>query len=190
MNKQSSKPWRRARVSIDLDALSHNLAKVREYAPDSQVMAVIKANAYGHGMLAVAKQLTDADMFAVAMPEEAFALREAGCTKPVIVLHGFRDVEELHQFSRLNLSSVIHQQIQLDILLENTLSSAIDAWLKVDTGMHRLGVSMDRVDDHFGRLRNCNNVANVFLMSHFVDFGYGSNSNARVFLFALYSNAP
>jgi len=78
MKQQSSKHWRRASVSINANALSHNLLKVREYAPGSQVMAVIKANAYGHGMLAVAKQLNDADMFAVAMPEEAYALRESG----------------------------------------------------------------------------------------------------------------
>ena len=95
---------RRASVTINLKALSLNLAKVREYAPGSQVMAVIKANAYGHGMLAVAEQLADADMFAVAMPEEAYALREAGCDKPVIVLHGFSSAAELKKFSALKLS--------------------------------------------------------------------------------------
>ena len=169
MSPPSSKHWRRARVSINFDALSHNLSKVRDYAPGCQVMAVIKANAYGHGMLSVAKQLAEADMFAVAMPEEAYALRAAGCTKAIIVLHGFSDADELEQFSKLNLSSVIHQQSQLDILLENRLSSAIDAWIKVDTGMHRLGISMDRVDEYFARLRNSNNVGKVFLMSHFAN---------------------
>ncbi len=163
-------------MSINLDALSHNLTKVREFAPGSQVMAVIKANAYGHGMLAVAKQLADADMFAVAVPEEAYALRAAGCTKPIIVLHGFRDADELKQFSKLKLSSVIHQQLQLDLLLKNNLLSAIDAWLKVDTGMHRLGISMDRVDDYFGQLRNSANVANVYLMSHFANADDCDNS--------------
>lgn len=169
MSQQSSKQWRRASVIINLSALSHNLSKVREFAPDSQVMAVIKANAYGHGMLDVATQLEDADMFAVAMPEEAYALRAAGCSKAIIVLHGFKDADELKRFSKLNLSSVIHQQAQLDILLENNISPAIDAWLKVDTGMHRLGIPMDRVDDFFGQLRNNKNVANVFLMSHFAN---------------------
>lgn len=167
--QHSSKHWRRAGISINLNALSHNLSKVREYSPGSQVMAVIKANAYGHGMLSVAEQLDGADMFAVAMPEEAYALREAGCTKPIVVLHGFRDSAELEQFSRLKLSSVIHQQGQLTLLLETKISPAIDVCLKVDTGMHRLGIAMDRVDDFFGRLRNCDNVANVQLMSHFAN---------------------
>lgn len=177
MSQQSSKQWRRASVSINLKALSHNLNKVREYASGCQVMAVIKANAYGHGMLAVAEQLADADMFAVAMPEEAYALRDAGCLKPIIVLHGFNDVDELKQFSKLNLSSVIHQQVQLDLLLKNTISSPIDTWLKVDTGMHRLGISMDVVDDFFGQLRNSKNVANVFLMSHFANSDCPDNNS-------------
>ena len=169
MSQQSSKHWRRASVSVNLNALSHNLNKVREFAPGAQVMAVIKANAYGHGMLAVAQQLADADMFAVAMPQEAYALRAAGCTKPIIVLHGFSDVDELNQFSKLKLSSVIHQQAQLDLLLKNKIPSPIDSWLKVDTGMHRLGISMHHVDDFFGQLRNSANVADVFLMSHFAN---------------------
>lgn len=169
MSEPSPKHWRRARVKINLNALSENLTKVREFAPNSQVMAVIKANAYGHGMLAAAKQLADADMFAVAMPGEAAALRASGCTRPVIVIHGFNHVDELHRFSKLNLSSVIHQQQQLDMLLQETLSSPIDAWLKVDTGMNRLGIPAAELATYFARLRACSNVANVYLMSHFAN---------------------
>ena len=164
---EQPKQWRRAKVKINLDALLHNLSKVREYAANSKIMAVIKADAYGHGMLAAAKILTDADMFAVAMPEEAYALRRDGCTKPIIVLHGFSNVTELKAFSELGLSSVIHQQLQIDCLLEATLSTAIDCWLKVDTGMHRLGIQNDDVEACFGQLQMCFNVADVFLMTHF-----------------------
>jgi alanine racemase len=166
MSEQPSKHWRRASVKINLSALSHNLNKVRGYAPACKVMAVIKANAYGHGMLAVAEQLEDADMFAVAMPEEAYALRAAGCNKDILVLHGFANFTELEQFSRLNISTVIHQQSQLDCLLENLLPAPIDSWLKVDTGMHRLGVPIEQADYFFGQLRNCSNVASVYMMSH------------------------
>ena len=171
-------PERRASIKIRLDALSHNLKKVRECAPNSQVMAVIKANAYGHGLLGVARRLTattdtSADLLAVAMPEEAYALREAGITAPVIVLHGFRDEQELENFSRLNISTTVHQKKQLDILLAselgNGLERAIDVWLKVDTGMHRLGISAEDVDEYFGQLRNCSNVAGVIVMSHFAN---------------------
>jgi len=180
MSEQGPAHWRRAIVEIDLDALSHNFNRVREYAPGSQVMAVIKANAYGHGMLAVADQLTNAEMFAVAMPSEAYALRAAGCTKPILVLHGFSNVHELQQFSALNLSSAVFQQSQLGTLLDHTLAKPIDAWIKVDTGMHRLGIPVDQVDGYFGQLRNSKNVANVFVMSHFAsseDIDNPSNYN-------------
>ena len=136
-------------------------------------MAVIKANAYGHGMLSVAQQLADADLFAVAMPEEAYTLRANGCTKPILVLHGFCDVTELEKFFELKLSTVVHQRAQLDLLLDMSsrqdVSATLDAWIKVDTGMHRLGISSDELDTCFGQLRNCKNVKNVFVMSHFAN---------------------
>ena len=165
----TSRHWRRASLTINENALSSNLSKVREFAPASLVMAVIKANAYGHGMLTTAQQLVDADLFAVAMPEEAYALRADGCTKPILVLHGFSDATELEQFSKLKLSTVVHQRAQLDLLLQHDLSSTLDAWIKVDTGMHRLGISSDELDACFGKLRNCSNVKNVFVMSHFAN---------------------
>jgi len=160
---------RRARVAINSNALCHNLKKVREFAPDCQVMAVIKANAYGHGLLATAQQLGDADLFAVAMPEEAYALRADGCSKPILVLHGFCDEAELEQFSKLNLSTVVHQRRQLDLLLKQPVPSALDVWIKVDTGMHRLGIFAEQLDEYFGLLRNTKKVSNVFVMSHFAN---------------------
>ena len=131
-------------------------------------MPVIKANAYGHGMLAVAEQLSDADMFAVAMPEEAFALREAGCDKPILVLHGFSDTAELEKISLLNISTVVHQQDQLQSLLQHDIPNPIDCWIKVDTGMNRLGIAAEEVDTYFGQLRNCTQVNDVVIMSHFL----------------------
>jgi len=176
MSEPGLNHWRRANLTIDLAALSHNFNRVREYAPGCQVMAVIKANAYGHGMLAVADQLIDADLFAVAMPSEAYALRAAGCEKPILVLHGFSDRHELEQFSRLNLSTAVYQQSQLETLLAHSLTPPIDAWIKIDTGMHRLGVPVDEVDAYFGELRNSKNVANVFFMSHFANSDDISNT--------------
>lgn len=204
MSQRPLKSWRRASVKINLNAVSHNLNKVREYAPRCQIMAVIKADAYGHGMLAVARQLSgqlsgqgsqplsdqptespvelpaessvEADMFAVAMPEEAYALRDAGITKPVVVLHGFRDVQELEKFSALDISTIVHQQSQLDYLLASELPAAIKVWLKVDTGMHRLGIPPDQVEPFFGQLRNCKNVSEVFVMSHFANMDETDNA--------------
>lgn len=165
-HQQDTRHWRNARVVINLDALSHNLNKVKEYAPKSQVMAVIKANAYGHGMLAVAAQLEQADSFAVSMAEEAFALRSAGCEKPILVLHGFTSIEELEKFSLLNIASVVQQQKQLTLLQDHTLSSPIDVWLKVDTGMNRLGISTELVEHFYAHLRQTKNVSKVYVMSH------------------------
>jgi alanine racemase len=167
--EKSSHHWRRARVLINTDALINNLDRVRNHSPKSRVMAVIKANAYGHGMLAAATVLDSADMFAVAMPEEAFALRASGCTKPLLVLHGSSHVDQLHKFAALKISTVIHQSQQLDELLESNLASPVDAWLKVDTGMHRLGIPADDAEDYFGQLRNSSNVAKVYIMSHFAN---------------------
>jgi len=169
MSELGATHWRRARLSINTAALSSNLNRVRDFSPDSQIMAVIKANAYGHGMLAVAKQLDDAQLFAVAMPAEAYALRAAGCSKPVLVLHGFSERAELEKFADLSISTVIHQSRQLEQLLASELSNAVDVWLKVDTGMHRLGIPVAEVDACFGQLRNSANVAQVSLMSHFAN---------------------
>lgn len=169
MSEPGSNHWRRARVTINPGALSNNLKRVREYSPKSQVMAVIKANAYGHGMLLAAEQLDDADMLAVVMPAEAFALRASGCTKPLLVLQGFSGIDELERFSALNISTVIHQKHQLNCFLEASLTVPVDAWIKVDTGMHRLGIPLHDVDDYFGRLRNSPNVRKVYIMSHFAN---------------------
>jgi len=188
--KTPSKYWRRASVSINENTLAHNLNKVREYAPHTQVMAVIKANAYGHGMLQTALQLEAADIFAVAMPSEAYALRENGCTKPIVVLHGFCDKEELKAFSALNLATVINQQSQLKLLLKNNIEKPINAWLKVDTGMNRLGIPVDEADDYFGQLRNCKNVADVFVMSHFANSDEVDNplNNSQLDIFVKVTN--
>ena len=176
MSLQRLSHWRRASITINPDALAHNLSRVRQYAPRSQVMAVIKADAYGHGMLLAAEQLQNADSFAVAMPEEAYVLRAAGCDKPIIVLHGFSNQAELEKFSALNISAVIHQQAQLDCLQSCTLNSPIDAWLKVDTGMHRLGVSLADAEVSFGLLRNSKNISNIYMMSHFANAEDANNS--------------
>ncbi len=153
---------------INFENLRHNFKVLKELAPGKLVL-VVKADAYGHGMLLAAEQLEAADSFAVAMPEEAYALRATGCDKAIVVLHGFSNQAELEKFSALKISAVIHQQAQLAFLQSCTLSLPIDAWLKVDTGMHRLGVSLAEADASFGLLRNSNNIANVYMMSHFAN---------------------
>ncbi len=150
---------RGAGALIDLAALRHNLGQARRAAPDSRVMAVIKANAYGHGLLRVAGALREADAFAVASVEEARELREAGIDTRVVVLEGFFDRDDLEQASRLGLELVVHHEEQLALLERTALARPVTVWLKVDSGMHRLGFSSELVAAARERLRACAQVA-------------------------------
>ena len=159
---------RNAHIQIDGDALRHNLGKVREYAPSSKVMAVIKANAYGHDVLAAATYLDNADAFAVAMPAEAVALRRAGISKPLVVLQGFANSEELRLCAEHDLQPVVHQQWQAE-LLYTASRFGLDVWLKIDTGMHRLGVPLEAVDEAYQTLKSSAVVHSIKFMSHFAN---------------------
>jgi len=159
---------RSARVQIDGEALRHNLGRVKAYAPSSKVMAVIKANAYGHDVLTAADYLAAADAFAVAMPAEAVAIRRAGCTKPLVVLQGFANQEELKLCSKYDLQPVIHQQWQAELLYSSS-RFGLDVWLKIDTGMHRLGVPLEAVDEAYQTLKSSAVVHSIRFMSHFAN---------------------
>lgn len=125
---------------IHLDAIRHNLELVRRLAPRSKVIAVVKADAYGHGAVPVSRALQAADTLAVARVSEGVALREADITLPILVLEGFLDLQEL-EVSRINrLIPVVHSQYQIDILKASRYAE-MNVWLKLDTGMHRLGFS-------------------------------------------------
>lgn len=155
------------RALIDLNALRHNLRRVRELAPASQIMAIIKADAYGHGIVRVAQALGDVDAFGVARFNEAIALREAGITQPIVLLGGFLEAAELPLICQHRLSVVVHQSSQLDMLEYTLLSTPVPVWLKVDSGMHRLGFPPNRVKDAWERLKRCPSVAKPLrLMTH------------------------
>lgn len=152
---------------IDLAALRHNLACARKAAPGRRVMAAIKANAYGHGLLRVAQTLQAADGFAVARCDEALALREAGIEKTILVLEGFLQPEEVVLFSRYQLQATVHHESQLRMLETAKVDKPLIIWLKIDTGMHRLGFPPCRVSALLQRLTTCPNAApQPYLMSH------------------------
>ena len=162
---------RAAAALIDLDALRHNLRRVREAAPGRHVMAIIKANGYGHGMVRVARALASADAsadaFGVASIDEAIVLREAGIETPITLLEGFFEAQELALIQRYRLGVVIHHAAQLDILEAHPLSTPIPTWLKIDSGMHRLGFAPAKAQDAWRRLKACRWVANpIRLMTH------------------------
>jgi len=127
-------------VTIDLAALLHNFSLAKRAAPHSRLMAVIKANAYGHGLLEVAKALSVADGFAVARLDEAIQLRKAGVSKVILVLTGFTDDSDVLEFAHYDLDAVLHSEYQVGLLEASVGHSPISVWLKVNTGMNRLGI--------------------------------------------------
>jgi alanine racemase len=137
---------------IDTAALRHNFARVRALAPASRVMAVIKANAYGHGLETVASTLEDADGFAVARLEEALALKATGTRKRVLMLEGALTGEQLAVAAREGIDLMVHSFEQLAMLEAHAGPGPIRAWIKLDTGMNRLGFRVEDFSEALERL--------------------------------------
>lgn len=131
----------RVTATIDLGAIRHNLARVREFAPASRVMAAIKADAYGHGAVEVARTLAAAgvDAFAVACLEEAVVLRKKQLRTPIALLEGVLSLEEAREAALLDLDLVVHDEWQLQLLAQLPPGVPLRVWFKLDSGMHRLG---------------------------------------------------
>ncbi|MCB1874174.1 MAG: alanine racemase, partial [Gammaproteobacteria bacterium] len=140
---------------IDLAAARHNLNCAKAAAPASKVIAVIKANAYGHGMLRIARALEAADAFGLARMEEAVRLRQAGVEKQLVALEGFFGRDELEAASHYQIEPVISNREQLSLLEKRRLPQQIACWLKVDTGMHRLGFAPAEAAAAHARLASC-----------------------------------
>ena len=132
---------------IDTAALSHNLAEAKRLAGAARVLAVIKANGYGHGLLRTARAMRAADGFAVLTLDEAGRLREAGYGHPIVLLEGFFRAGEIPEIARHRLQPVIHRADQIDALARAQFEHEIDLFLKVDSGMHRLGFQPEAVAD-------------------------------------------
>lgn len=158
----------RVKATIDLNALSHNFNVIKNLIdPDTQIMAMVKANAYGHGLIDVARHLADANAFGVATLPEAIKLRNAGILQNIFVLCGFRTIDELELFSGYGLTAVVHHVDQIKWLSSVKLNNPISVWLKVDTGMHRLGVSPEEFPEAVKQLKTQVNVKQPFgMMTH------------------------
>ena len=151
---------------IDHAALRHNLRRVREAAPHSRIWSVLKADAYGHGLLRVADSLRDSDGYAVARIDEAMRLRGCGFSQPILITGGCYTREELSLAVRHDIDVTLHQARQLALLDELPASARLNVWLKVDTGMHRLGFNPGEVDSIAQRLRMHPGVRELNLMTH------------------------
>jgi len=158
-------------AKIDLAAIKHNLKQVKQLTPSSRVMSVIKANAYGHGIIHTAQALADSDAFAVARLSEGIKLREAGVQHDIVLLEGVLTVEDLQTAAEFSLSLVFHNQLQIDFLSQAQISKPLTfCWLMVETGMNRLGFPVDKVDKALQDLTQSKKLSNpVGLMSHFAN---------------------
>lgn len=155
-------------VEVSAAALRGNLARIRELAPRSRVMAVVKANAYGHGLVTTALCLADADAFGVARLQEALVLRGAGIGKPVVLLEGVFDAEQLAEAARHRLEVVVHCEEQLQLLERTPADAGFTLWLKIDTGMNRLGFRRELARAVLARVAALGQkVRELRLMTHF-----------------------
>lgn len=158
---------RPARALIDLQALRHNYQLARELS-GARALAVVKADAYGHGAVRCAQALQDeADGFAVACIEEALELRAAGIRKPILLLEGFFEAAELALIEQHDLWCVVHALWQLEAIEQSALQKPLRVWLKLDSGMHRVGLNPQEFRDAWQRLQASGKADGIVLMSHF-----------------------
>lgn len=161
---------RPTKIIIHLDALEHNLRQVKKFAPHSKVLAMVKSNAYGHGIERIGLALTEADALGVACIEEGLKLRNAGVKKPIVLLEGLFTNDEVKKAVELDFTLVVHHAEQVAMLEKNTLQHPLSVWLKIDTGMHRLGFLPNDLPDVYTRLMQIPMVKKPFgLMTHFAE---------------------
>ncbi|WP_312122814.1 catabolic alanine racemase DadX [Pantoea vagans] len=156
-------------ATINQQALRHNLTVVRQAAPASRVWSVVKANAYGHGIDRVREALSATDGFALLNMEEAILLREQGWKKPILLLEGFFQPEDLQLIDRYRLTTSVHSNWQIKALASASLSAPVDIYLKMNSGMNRLGFRPEQVSGAWQKLRALSNVGEMTLMAHFAD---------------------
>jgi alanine racemase len=157
------------RATFDLPALRNNLAVARARAPDARVWAVVKANAYGHGLLRAAEALATADGFGLLDLDEAVRLRDAGVRKPILLLEGFFSLDDLAVVVEHGLSVVVHSEEQVDMLAAAGFPARIPLYLKLNTGMNRLGFSPEAFAIALERLQGSRMAGEIALMTHFAD---------------------
>jgi alanine racemase len=160
-------------ASISRQALRRNLQAAKQHAGGARVWAVVKANAYGHGLLRTVAALESADGFALLELETAVQLRDSGVSRPLLLIEGFFGVDELRVFSTHGLTAVVHHEEQVRMLetvrLTTGLNRPVDVYLKINTGMNRLGFAVGEAAAMLRRLRGCASVGVITLMTHFAD---------------------
>ena len=157
-------------ATIHMAALRSNLRRIRELAPGRKVLAVVKADAYGHGLERAARALQGADAFGVAAIQDGQRLRAAGFSQRIVVMAGIDHPDDVVEMRRLDLDSVVHSVEQIAWLADESNVRPLRVWLKIDSGMHRLGFIPDQVPAILDRLKALRSVApDIVLMTHFAN---------------------
>jgi alanine racemase len=156
-------------ATIHIAAMQHNLSIAKSCAPASKIWAVVKANAYGHGLSRGMHAFSAADGLALIEPDKAVSLRELGWTKPILLLEGFFDATDLAACAEHRIQVAVHCNEQIDMLEKAKLDAPIDIHLKMNTGMNRLGFMPDALQTAHARLRSIPTVREITLMTHFAN---------------------
>lgn len=165
---------------IDLAAMRSNLAVARTAMPDAKIWAVVKADAYGHGLQNALRGFDGADGLSLIEFEAAVRLREMGWVKPIMMLEGLFDPSDLTLADHHRLQLVVHCSEQLAMLAHATVTNPVDVHLKINTGMNRLGFAPDQVPEVYERLRAMKAVNNIDLMTHFANADLGTEARLPV----------
>ncbi len=171
-------------ATVHTQALENNLLRARAAAPDSRVWAVVKANAYGHGIERVFEGLRGADGFALLDLEEAQRVRKLGWRGPILLLEGVFEVRDLELCSRLDLWHTVHCDEQIDMLAAHKTNVPMRVFLKLNSGMNRLGFTPQRYRAAWTRLNALPQVDEISLMTHFSDADGAAGVTSQVAVFA------
>jgi alanine racemase len=155
------------RAEISLSAFGHNYAVAKRHAPSARVLAVVKANGYGHGIARVARALPDADGFATLELDGAVSLRESGFAREILLLEGFFEASELETMAAFGIATSVHCEDQLRMLEASRPPAPLDVYLKINTGMNRLGIEPGETRTALERLRASGAAKSITLMTHF-----------------------
>jgi alanine racemase len=156
-------------ASISLAAMRHNLSRAKESAPHSRVWAVVKANAYGHGLMRAMRAFDAADGLALIETEGAQQLREAGWTKPILLLEGFFTPADLPLLAESRIQTAVHCHEQIAMIAASGLEARLDVHLKMNTGMNRLGFRPEEFRGAYDKLRVLPAVRHITTMTHFAN---------------------
>lgn len=159
---------RRAFITLSKSNLILNITRIKELVQKAKIVSMIKSNAYGHGLEEVGHCLEGyTDLLGVRSLEEAFTLSKQGIKTPLLLAQGIRNSYELIEASKNHFHVVIHNHNQIEWLQTLSLPSPITCWLKINTGMNRLGFNTDDGDIIYAQLKNNKNIKDIILMSHF-----------------------